>query len=187
MKKLSVEAYTKKIIEETGLTKNEIQKLIDEKKDELKGLISDEGALFIIAKELGLDIKPIVKEETSIYLVEVTKKMKNLILVGKIVTFREIHEFVKKDGTEGKVLNFIISDKTGQLRIVAWGEMATKIFINEDFKEGNLIKITNGYSRFSDYHNEYEVHLSRYSKVEFNPKVSNPEEYDDEIDGGYEE
>ena len=46
---MKTEAYIKKLIEETGLTKKEIQDLVEEKKQELKGLISEEGALFIIA------------------------------------------------------------------------------------------------------------------------------------------
>ena len=45
------------ITEETGLTSKEIMELMEEKKQELKGLISDEGALFIIAKELGVNVK----------------------------------------------------------------------------------------------------------------------------------
>jgi len=54
---MKTDAYINKIIEDTGLTKKEIQNLVEEKKAELKGLISDEGALFVIAKELGVDVK----------------------------------------------------------------------------------------------------------------------------------
>jgi len=46
-----------KIIEETGLSKKEILELVEEKKVELKGLISQEGALFLIGKELGIDLE----------------------------------------------------------------------------------------------------------------------------------
>ena len=54
---MKTEAYINKIIEETGLNRGEINALIEEKKNDLKGLISEEGALFIIAKELGVDVK----------------------------------------------------------------------------------------------------------------------------------
>ncbi|MBY8987256.1 MAG: DUF2240 family protein [Candidatus Lokiarchaeota archaeon] len=50
------EVYIKKIREDTGLSKKEIQSLIEAKKEEIKGLISDEGALFVIAKELGVEV-----------------------------------------------------------------------------------------------------------------------------------
>lgn len=45
------------IVEKTGLTRKNIILQVKEKREELKGLISEEGALFIIAKELGVDIK----------------------------------------------------------------------------------------------------------------------------------
>lgn len=53
---MKAETYIKKIIEETGLSKKEIQDLIRAKKKEIEGLISDEGALFVIAKELTVEV-----------------------------------------------------------------------------------------------------------------------------------
>lgn len=46
--------YIKKILDETDLSKADIKKLVDEKREELHGLISEEGALFVISKELGI-------------------------------------------------------------------------------------------------------------------------------------
>lgn len=43
-----------KIISETGITPKEIEKLVEEKRTELKGLITEEGALFLVTKELGI-------------------------------------------------------------------------------------------------------------------------------------
>jgi len=51
------EKYYNQIIEETGLSIEDIQKAVSEKKEELKGLISDEGALFIVGRDLGIDLK----------------------------------------------------------------------------------------------------------------------------------
>ena len=45
------------IIKETGITRKEIQDLVKEKQEELKGLISEEGALFMIAKDLSVYIE----------------------------------------------------------------------------------------------------------------------------------
>ena len=75
---MKTEAYINKIIEETGLTKKEIQRLVEEKKEELKGLISDEGALFIIAKELGVDVKEENKDlKSEIHLLKQKKDSHN--------------------------------------------------------------------------------------------------------------
>jgi len=171
------EAYITKIMDETGLTRSEIQKLVDEKKDELKGLISTEGALYIIARELGIDVTPKVKETTSIYIADLQKDLKNITVVGRIKKIYDPHYFTKKDGGEGKVINFKIVDKTGDIRVVIWDDLVDTLITTAEFMENKLIKIINGYMKWSDYWNEYELHLARWGKIEFNPEVKNSEEY----------
>ena len=51
------ETYIKKIIIETGLNRKEIKSMVKEKIKRFKGLISEEGALCVVAKELGVYIK----------------------------------------------------------------------------------------------------------------------------------
>ncbi len=53
---MTLEKYIIRIIKATGLSKKEIWKMINYKKNELNYLISDKKALFIIAKELCVDI-----------------------------------------------------------------------------------------------------------------------------------
>ena len=84
---MKIEAYISKIIEDTGLTRNEIKTMVEEKKNELKGLISEEGALFIIAKELGVDVKDENKDllkDIDINIADITPNMKNITLIGRI-------------------------------------------------------------------------------------------------------
>ena len=50
------ETYIKKIIIETGLNRKEIKSMVEEKIIQLKGLISEEGALYVVAKELSVEI-----------------------------------------------------------------------------------------------------------------------------------
>ena len=52
---MTEEEFIQKIMDNTDFTKEEINYLVKEKKEELKGLISSEGALFLIMKELGID------------------------------------------------------------------------------------------------------------------------------------
>jgi len=56
-KNMEVQKYITEIMNETGLSKEKIMEKVDDKKKELKGLISTEGALFVISKELGVSIK----------------------------------------------------------------------------------------------------------------------------------
>jgi hypothetical protein len=67
----------KKIIETTckhsGKSEAEIRKLIGEKQDELSGLVSEEGAAYIVARELGVNLLKAAKRQL---------KVKNLRLSG---------------------------------------------------------------------------------------------------------
>ena len=122
---MKTEIYVNKIIEDTGLTRKEIQSLIEDKKNELKGLISDEGALFIIAKELGVDIKNENKDllkDIEINISDITQNMKNLTVNGRIKEVYNVNSFNKNDGSKGFVGSFLLNDTTGDARIVLWDE-----------------------------------------------------------------
>ena len=48
----------KKIVEKTGSSEDDIKKKIAEKQRELSNLVSKDGAAYIIAKELGIELFP---------------------------------------------------------------------------------------------------------------------------------
>ena len=173
---MKTEAYINKIIEETGLAKKEIQSLVEEKKEELKGLISDEGALFIIAKELGVDVKEENKDllkDIDINIADITSNMKNITIIGRIKDIYRINSFHKKDGSEGHVGSFLLHDDTGDIRIVLWDDQIN-IFKEENFTKNELVKVLNGYAKNrTDREGNpigIEINLSRLGKVIIAPE-----------------
>ena len=167
---MKTQAYIEKIVEGTGLSKKEIQDLVEEKKKELKGLISDEGALFIIAKELGIDVKEENRdllEDLEINISDITLNMKNLTIIGRVKDIYEPHEFSRKDGSQGIVASFLLHDETGDIRIVLWDEQV-KIFKNPDFKLNTLIKVLNGHVK-QGLNKTSEVHIGKLGKIIVNP------------------
>ena len=168
---MNVEAYINKIIEETGLTRNEIKNRVEEKKNELKGLISEEGALFIIAKELGVDVKEENKEllkDIEINISDIIPNMKNITLIGRIKQVNRVFSFNKKDGGSGNVGSFILHDNSGEIRIVLWDDH-TLILENPEFEKNELVKILNGYARKGKT-DETEVHIGRLGKIIIAPE-----------------
>ncbi len=168
---MKTEVYVNKIIEDTGLTRKEIQNLIEDKKNELKGLISDEGALFIIAKELGVDIKGESKDllkEIEIFISDITQNMKNITLYGRIKEVYNVNSFERNDGTKGYVGSFLLHDNTGDARIVLWDNQV-KIFTEPNFEKNELIKIINGSAKKGKYEN-IEIHVGSYGKVILSPE-----------------
>lgn len=51
-----LEKYIIRIVKETGLSRKDIKDIVDNKKQELQGLISEKNTLLIILTELCIDI-----------------------------------------------------------------------------------------------------------------------------------
>jgi replication factor A1 len=168
---MKTEAYISKIIEDTGLTRNDIKTMVEEKKNELKGLISEEGALFIIAKELGVDVKDENKDflkDIDINIADITPNMKNITLIGRIKQINKTFSFNKKDGGVGKVGSFILHDNTGQIRMVLWDDH-TNILEQSEFERNELVKILNGYAK-KGKNEDTEVHIGRLGRLILSPE-----------------
>jgi len=168
---MKTEVYINKIIEDTGLTRKEIQNLVEDKKNELKGLISDEGALFIIAKELGVDIKGESKDllkDIEIFISDITQNMKNITLYGRIKEIYKVNSFERNDGSKGYVGSFLLHDNTGDARIVLWDNQVN-IFTESNFEKNELIKIINGSAKKGKY-GRMEIHVGSYGKVILSPE-----------------
>ncbi|NIO45047.1 MAG: DUF2240 family protein, partial [Candidatus Aenigmarchaeota archaeon] len=92
---MDFEIIVKKIKEKANLNDEEVNKKILEKQQELSNLVSKEGAAYIIAKELGLDIFQKTKRRLEIK--NVVPKLRNLNLTARIVKVFEAKEFKRKD------------------------------------------------------------------------------------------
>ena len=170
MNEMKTEIYINKIIENTGLTRKEIQDMVGDKKNELKGLISEEGALFIIARELGVDVKEENKEllkDIEIFISDITHNMKNINIVGRIKDIYHINKFNKNDGGIGYVSSFFLHDNTGDIRIVLWDDQVN-IFNEDNFEINEIVKIVNGIARKGRY-DDLEIHVGRYGKLILSP------------------
>ncbi|MFX1380588.1 MAG: DUF2240 family protein [Promethearchaeota archaeon] len=168
---MKTEVYVNKIIEDTGLTRKEIQNLVEDKKNELKGLISEEGALFIIAKELGVDIKGESKDllkDIEIFISDITQNMKNITLYGRIKEVYKVNSFERNDGSKGYVGSFLLHDSTGDARIVLWDDQV-KIFTEPNFEKNEIIKVINGSAKKGKY-GKMEIHIGSYGKVILSPE-----------------
>ena len=167
---MKTEVYINKIIGDTGLTRKKIKEMVEEKKVELKGLISEEGALFIIAKELGVNLKDESREilkEIEINISDITPNMKNITLIGRIKEIYRIHEFNNKDGNKGYVGSFLLNDNSGDIRITLWNEHIN-IFNENNFEKNELVKILNGYAK-KGRTGDTEIHLGRMGKLVLSP------------------
>jgi len=150
-----------KIVQKSGKDKEEVEELIKKKQEELGGLVSKEGAAHIIANELGIKIIPDVGKLT---VENIVSGMRNVEIVGKVVKKYEAKEF-STEKRSGRVASFLLGDNTGIIRVVLWDKMVDYF---EKLKEGDIVKITNAYSRMN--RDRRELHLTEKSKIIINPE-----------------
>ena len=130
-----------KIIEKTGLSQEEVQKRILEKQQELSNLVSKEGAAYIIAKELGLDV--FTKTKRRLEIKNVVPKIRELKLTARIVKVFEPRKF-EKNGKKGKVASIILGDESGNIRLSLWDDQTDMI---ENLKPGMAVETFGAYTR----------------------------------------
>lgn len=138
---MDFETIVSKIKEKTNLTEEEIGRKVIEKQQELSNLVSKEGAAYIIAKEMGLDIFPKTKRRLEIK--NVLPKIRNLNLTARIVKVFEPKQFKKKDKM-GKVATVILGDATGTIRMSLW-DIQTDIV--EKLKPDMAVEIFGAYTK----------------------------------------
>jgi hypothetical protein len=155
---MELEEIKEKIIREAGLTREEVEKRIEEKITELSNLVSPEGAAYIVAKEEGLDL--LEKRDRSLKIKNIIPKMKSVEVIGKVIEISEIREF-ETDGRKGRLQSAIIGDETGKIRVVFWND---KIDLIKDVREGEVIRIKNGYTKANTF-GMPEIHMGSGSKL----------------------
>ncbi len=137
----SFDEIVEKIIAEKQMERTELEKLIEEKQDELSGLVSKEGAAYIVGRELGIDL---IKEgKRDLKIKNIVPGMRNSELVVKIGRIFEKRTF-EKDGKKGQVLTMIVGDETGTTRLTFWNDQLDLIQ-KLGLDEGDAIKIINAW------------------------------------------
>ncbi len=173
MLKIPIDEIIKKIKEKTGLDEKVIEKKIDEKVEELSGLVSKEGAAHIVANEFGIQLFKTTESGLQ--------KIKNIVpglkitsFVARILRIYPPKEFKTKKGNEGKVCSFLVGDDTGRMRVVFWDTNQIKLIEENKISEGDIIKITNCYVK--EGLNGIEVHARSSSKIDVNPNIKEAKE-----------
>lgn len=152
----SLEDIIKKISEHTGYSKEKINQMIEEKEEELSGLVSKEGAAYIVARELGISLLKETKRQLKIK--NLVDGLRSVELIGKVIDISEVREF-EKNGGVGSVVNLLLGDETGIIRLSLWNN-EIKLIDELGIKPNDVIKITRGYVKL-DNRGNLELRLGR--------------------------
>lgn len=166
MLRLSYDEILDKIIEKTALPKEEIEEKVSKKIAQLSDLVSKEGAAQIVANQFGIKLFENLSDRLT-KVRNVPKGSSFINILGKVIDIHGINTFTRND-KERRVANLSIADETGSIRVVLWEDNLIRLLDDNKFKEGDLIKIKNGYSR--ENNGRLELHLGSRSDIEINPK-----------------
>jgi len=170
MIQMPLEDVISKIKDKTGLTEQNINDKINDKLNQLAGLISKEGAAHIIANELGVKIFDATSGKLKIN--KILPGMRNVEVVGRVVNVFEVRQF-NTGQRSGSVGSFILGDETGSLRCVLWNDQTKAM---AEFKEGQIIKIVDAYVK--ENQGRKELHLGDNAKLQIDPQGETVGEYE---------
>ena len=135
------------IAEKSSLTKEEIEKKIISKQEELDNIVSFDGAAFLVADELNISI--LKKEENKVKIKDIRKTIDAFTVWGKVIQMFDVNEF-EKEQRKGKVQNIIIADDTASIGVSLWNEV---IDANSELKIGDTVRIENASIRENNFRN----------------------------------
>jgi len=166
MKSIPISEIIERLHQETGLSPEMIQDQIKAKVHTLDGLVSEEGAAYIIASELGVQLlKPQSKTRK---IGELENGDLGIDAAGKVTRIYSVRTFPRKDGSVGEVASIVISDQTGTARVVFW-DKKTQSIKDGKITEGDIIRIKDANVRQNNFGGK-EIHLNARSFIAINPK-----------------
>lgn len=136
MLKIPINSIIQRIHEETGLSVDEISQQIKAKVAALEGLVSEEGAAFIIASELGVQLLQQATPNQVLQIKDLLPGMRADVSGVVERTFKVIPYVYA--GKAKEMGSFILRDDTGEIRVVLWDDKAQLL---KDGKIRGAVKI----------------------------------------------
>jgi len=164
------EELLKKIQEQKPeLTKQDIDDRIKQKIEKIgPGYLTDEGALFLIAKDLGISLKQTLKTEMS--LKDIYVGAKDVSIESRVLNISPTKQFSRKDGSPFLLRTMTVYDNDSTVSVKLWDEKANLPGI-EELKPGDLIKIIKAYIK-SDLNGSPTINVGSGSNIEPTNKES---------------
>src|ERR1017187_3444379 len=127
------------------LTRDQIIEQIQVKKRDVgAGFLTEQGALFLIAGELGVQLRHMTS--TDLTLKDIYAGANDITIVARILAIYPISEFKKKDGNVGRYRRLSLFDKSYVSRLTIWDDNEDAIKL-EGMSVDMPVRISNGYVR----------------------------------------
>lgn len=120
-----------------------MQQMINKKKEKIgAGYLTDQGALFLIAADLGISLNEQLKVEMG--LKDLYVGAKEITLETRVMNVYPAKQFSRKDGSQFLLRTMTVYDSDSRAKVKLWDEKANLPGI-ENLKPGDLVKIIKAY------------------------------------------
>ena len=144
-------------------TREDIQDKILQKKEKIgPGYLTDQGALFLIAADLGITLTQSFK--TEIGLKDLSIGAKDVSVKSRVLNISPARQFSRKDGSPFLLRTMTIYDNDSTVSVKLWDEKANLPGI-EKLKPGDLIKIIKAYVK-SDLNGSPTINVGSGSEID---------------------
>jgi len=102
----------------------------------------------------------------SVYMKDLAEltELKGLTIIGQIKTVFDLKSYIHpKTQQPGVIYRFVISDKTGDITVISFDDMASEL---KQYTIGQILKITNAWKMEVNKQNVIELHVGNFAKVE---------------------
>lgn len=106
------EKLKKLILEKASIGSEKLDELVEEKKEKYSGLLTDVGALYMLAKELSLEID-LMEQGSLVKIKDLRKGMENIDVLCRALQVSQLKQF-EKNNRKGFLCNILAGDETGR-------------------------------------------------------------------------
>ena len=146
-----------------GLARADIEDRIRQKKEKIgAGYLTDQGALFLIASDLGISLSEPLKVEMG--LKDLYSGAKEISLETRVLSMSPARQLSRKAGSPFYLRTMTVYDSDSTASVKLWDEKANMPGL-EDLRPGDLIKIIKAYVK-SDIKGALAINVGSGSSVE---------------------
>jgi replication factor A1 len=151
------------------LSRAQIEEMIQKKKEKIgAGYLTDQGALFLIASDLGVSLNEPLKVEMG--LKDLYVGAKEITLATRVMNVYPVKQYSRKDGSQFLLRTMTVYDGDSRAQVKLWDEKANLPGI-ENIKPGDLVKIIKAYVK-SDMKGNPIINVGSGSTIESNDTQS---------------
>src|SRR6476620_1784646 len=146
------------------LNHDSIRDMIDEKKRKIgAGYLTDQGALFLVAADLGVSFENVPKLSAEIK--DLYIGAKDITLTARILNVYPIRKFLKKDSNvEIRNRTLTVYDQFSSIKVKLWDDQVN-LPDKMNLQTGKLLRITKAYVK-SGLDGKPIIHLSSNSTID---------------------